>query len=348
MKIKVIEGSERAFIDDGVIHMINSKVKQIANEIRRKAKKELPKFVNSYGQNLPSTVLASRKYLPGEYAHDSVYADNWSDDIRVDLPPAPGEKINRSLFISFYLYESVKHLNTENHFDPFNSSRVNSLLKGIVNCLTIILDACEKYTMNRKTMVEFRIVERWEDEDVKYLIMCPLTFFYGWSNVTVALIGTDSSYEFIDLKEFSQFNSSIRQKVNQQLNKLISKYFDIKKKEDQTYMDEPETESEWHSLGDWYGSESGIDDITEYGQKLEQLVMKKYPSCKYFEEPSTQGTQGSDIVSVEIDNDVYHFDFDWETLLESIFTDGPESAAKDSFNEIVKGITTESALVSEE
>ncbi len=101
---------------------------------------------------------------------------------------------------------------------------------------------------------------------------------------------------------------------------------------------------EWYSLSDWYNSEEGTDDITEYGQKLEELVMQKYPTCMYFEEPSIQGTQGQDYVSIDLDDEFFSFGFDWETLLENIFTYGPESAAKDSFNEIVEGITTKSAL----
>lgn len=104
---------------------------------------------------------------------------------------------------------------------------------------------------------------------------------------------------------------------------------------------------EWHFI-DWYNSEEGMDDIDEWGQKLEELVMQKYPSCRYFEEPSIQGTQGGDFISINLDGKYFSFEFDWRTLIESIFMDGPESVAEDSFKTIVKGITTESALVSEE
>lgn len=96
------------------------------------------------------------------------------------------------------------------------------------------------------------------------------------------------------------------------------------------------TTNNYDSLLDWYHSNRGEEDITLFGHMLEQLVMQRYPSCEYFEEPSVQGVQGGDFISVDLDGKHFSFEFDWNDMLNKIYANGPQSAARYYFNQINK------------
>lgn len=102
------------------------------------------------------------------------------------------------------------------------------------------------------------------------------------------------------------------------------------------------------SFDDWYYSDQGQDQSREFIEMLEDLVRAKYDVEDFFEEPSTQGYQGSDFISITLsDGSQYEFEFDWYDEIFDIYTFGPEAVAKAYFNYMKEDIDSRSALVKE-
>ena len=84
----------------------------------------------------------------------------------------------------------------------------------------------------------------------------------------------------------------------------------------------------------------------EFVENLEDLVRQNYDVIDYFEEPSIQGGVGSDVITMTLnDGKSYEFWFDFEDEVDTIMTDGPESAARQYFAKIQDGIDSGEALV---
>lgn len=99
------------------------------------------------------------------------------------------------------------------------------------------------------------------------------------------------------------------------------------------------------SFEDWYHSEEGESDGMEFVDKLESLVRSNYNVDEFFEEPSTQGYQGSDFIWITLSGgNKYEFVFNWYDEQSAIYMDGPEVAAEHYFQEIQHGIDSGSAL----
>lgn len=112
---------------------------------------------------------------------------------------------------------------------------------------------------------------------------------------------------------------------------------------DDSYEDESESEM---TFQDWYGSDKCIDDQNEFIWGLESKVRSAYDVAEWFAEPSTQGLMGSDDILVTLTSgDQYSFSFDFKNEQHTIYSEGPEEAAKYYFKQIKKGIDSGSALV---
>ena len=103
---------------------------------------------------------------------------------------------------------------------------------------------------------------------------------------------------------------------------------------------------EYDNIDDWYMSEKGDSDNYSFSEKLEDLVNDEFDVSDYFEEPSIQGFAGADYINITLQNGrEYSFSFDWRAMQETIYNDGPESAANYYFKRIKRGIDSSSALV---
>lgn len=116
---------------------------------------------------------------------------------------------------------------------------------------------------------------------------------------------------------------------------------------DDSPEDEAEDEAESElTFQDWYGSDKWIDDQNEFIWGLESKVRSAYDVAEWFEEPSTQGLMGADNVLVTLNSgDQYSFSFDFKDEQQTIYSEGPEEAAKYYFKQMKKGIDSGSALV---
>ena len=102
------------------------------------------------------------------------------------------------------------------------------------------------------------------------------------------------------------------------------------------------------SFDEWYRSEEGESDGMKFVDKLESLVKSNYNVDEFFEEPSTQGHQGSDFIWITLsDGNKYEFVFDWYDEQSAIYTDGPGAAAKSYFQKIQDGIDSGRNLMDE-
>lgn len=136
------------------------------------------------------------------------------------------------------------------------------------------------------------------------------------------------SVKSIDEDAFKNCN-----KLQKDVKKFISQFYSY---------DEYDNEM---SFADWYRSEEGESDGIEFVDKLESLVKSSYNVDEFFEEPSTQGYQGSDFIWITLSGgNKYEFVFNWYDEQSAIYTDGPEVAAEHYFQEIQHGIDSGSAL----
>lgn len=102
--------------------------------------------------------------------------------------------------------------------------------------------------------------------------------------------------------------------------------------------------AEYDTIDDWYMSSDGEIDDDKFAENLEKLVRNEFDVSDYFEEPSIQGFEGEDIISIKLhDGSEYYFSFSWSDMQETIYSDGPEAAANYYFNEIKEGIESGSA-----
>ena len=112
--------------------------------------------------------------------------------------------------------------------------------------------------------------------------------------------------------------------------------------EDEVVEPEDEFDDEFDDEYDEFDQEAGVEFI----EKLEDLIRQNYDVIDYFEEPSIQGGVGSDVITMTLnDGKSYEFWFDFEDEVDTIMTDGPESAARQYFAKIQDGIDSGEALV---
>ena len=84
----------------------------------------------------------------------------------------------------------------------------------------------------------------------------------------------------------------------------------------------------------------------KFTESLENLVRQNYDVDYYLDEPSIQLDAGSDVITITLnDGKSYEFWFDYGDQLDTIMTDGPESAARQYFAKIQDGIDSGEALV---
>ena len=96
---------------------------------------------------------------------------------------------------------------------------------------------------------------------------------------------------------------------------------------------------DYYDLDDWYYSDEGEAACIDFAEKLEQLVMQKYPDCEFFEEPSIQGLEGGDFITITLSDDSESvIEFDWNDELQDIWELGANAAAKKYAQEIFKEI----------
>ncbi len=109
------------------------------------------------------------------------------------------------------------------------------------------------------------------------------------------------------------------------------------------YADDLESEM---TFNDWYDSDICMDDQNKFIDILESKVRSEYDVAEWFAEPSTQGLMGSDDILVTLNSgDQYSFSFDFKNEQHTIYSEGPEEAAKYYFKQIKRGIDSGSALV---
>lgn len=127
------------------------------------------------------------------------------------------------------------------------------------------------------------------------------------------------------------------------LDKTNYRYNDTHKKSNEAKQRKVK-HAEYDTIDDWYMSSDGEIDDDKFAENLEKLVRNKFDVSDYFEEPSIQGFEGEDIISIKLhDGSEYYFSFSWSDMQETIYSDGPEAAANYYFNEIKEGIESGSA-----
>lgn len=154
---------------------------------------------------------------------------------------------------------------------------------------------------------------------------------YAFANCTdLTTVEIPDSVKSIGEDAFKNCN-----KLQEDVKKFISQFYSY---------DEDEYDNEM-SFEDWYHSDEGESDGMEFVDKLESLVKSNYNVDEFFEEPSTQGYQGSDFIWITLSGgNKYEFVFDWYDEQSAIYTDGPDVTAEHYFQEIQNGIDSGSAL----
>jgi hypothetical protein len=99
--------------------------------------------------------------------------------------------------------------------------------------------------------------------------------------------------------------------------------------------DDDDYDDDYMTIEEWHNSDEYLDQEIEFVDKLVELLEKEYSGCDVFDEPSVQGMMGSDFITITFaDGNEQTFEFDYRDECETIFTEGPEEAAKYYFNQI--------------
>ena len=80
------------------------------------------------------------------------------------------------------------------------------------------------------------------------------------------------------------------------------------------------------------------DDGWAFQDELERLISEKYPNADIFSEPSAQGSIGTDYWYIDIGDDHYEFEFDYNEELSMLYAKGPIATARYYWKEIESDI----------
>ena len=80
------------------------------------------------------------------------------------------------------------------------------------------------------------------------------------------------------------------------------------------------------------------DDGWAFQDELERLISEKYPNADIFSEPSGRGSIGTDYWYIDIGDDHYEFEFDYNEELSMLYADGPIATARYYWKEIESDI----------
>lgn len=142
-------------------------------------------------------------------------------------------------------------------------------------------------------------------------------------------------------------NASNSSEFGNQKRKAVKRSSNVKGVHDRRRVTVKSSEEVFDSFEDWLYSDSSEADFYEFIETLESLVYDSpdYQVVDFFEEPSVQAFEGTDVIEIELSNeDTHGFYFDWEEEQLAIYEHGPVDAAQMYFAEIDRSIKDGTSL----